>query len=187
MDHLYSLALLPPPPVAAPLAGYRRSFDPSRADSFVPHLTLKLPFSLGSGSLTSETALEEVAGALCATPPPGAVRRVGVFDSCGRHGHVLHAQVDPAPLRRLHEILVLGLWRAGAATEKISPEREVELFFPHITLAQGLSQRAAMEACEQVRSSFSTTSFLASSLWIGRSRDGHSWELGATLSFSTAG
>lgn len=144
----YSIALLPPPHVSKPLAAVRAAFDPEHASKTMPHVTLKQPFACAEPGPPSEALLFQGVAAACARQPAFPVRlnRVGAFES-PRYGCVVYYGVDPCdPLMQLSRAMVEAMRKLGHVTDRLTPDVENRLFFPHLTLAQGLSTQAADQA-----------------------------------------
>lgn len=107
-----------------------------------------------------------------------------MFRSCGRYGHVVYVAVRPAPvLIEFHTRLVQGLADGGARTSGISVERELAMFSPHLTLAQGLSAASARDVLALAQREHVASTFMADRLVIARSREGTRWELAEDVWF----
>ena len=72
--------------------------------------------------------------------------------------------------------MVVALARNGVETRAVTPEREMELFFPHLTVAQGLTAERAVQVLGAARAHHEPQSFQAERLVLGRSWDELSWE-----------
>ena len=139
--HMHGCALFPPPEYAAPLAAIRARFDPVHATKTVPHITLKQGFAGPAFDSAEEQAL--VAAVVAAARPFAALHveldRVDSFGS-PEFGGVVYARVLSGPeLGALSAAIVNAVSALGYATPQFPAEHENELFFPHLTLAQGLA------------------------------------------------
>lgn len=181
----HSFALVPPEPLAQVFARHRARFDPGHADT-VPHITMKLGFVLGDGALATHSDLVEWLEQECRQQRPFEVQlgEVGMFSSCSGYGHVVYVGVCLTPaLMELHSRLVEGLAKVGARTSGVSVEREVVMFFPHLTLAQGLTEAGAQEALAAAQRELTPVMFLADRLVTARSADGERWAVDGQVRF----
>lgn len=179
-QEVHSFALVPQEPLAGRFAAQRARFDPVHAAVTVPHVTMKLACVLTESALPTHEALITWLTCECLNQRPFQVHlgEVGTFESCSGHGHVLYIAVRPtAPLIDLHDRLVRRVVLAGAKTAGLSIEQEVAMFFPHLTLAQGLSAAAAQEALALAREEHVVSTFLADRLVTAHSVDGRRWEV----------
>jgi 2'-5' RNA ligase len=186
---VWSFALVPPEPLARVLTRQRARFDPAHATT-IPHITMKLAFVIGEGALATYSDLVGWLEQECWHQRPFEVQlgEVGVFSSCSGYGHVVYIAVNPTPaLVELHARLVQGLADVGARTSGVSAKREMALFFPHLTVAQGLSAVAAQEVLEIARYEYVPVVFMADRLVVGRSEDGVGWSLAGDVRFGGAG
>jgi len=121
------VALRPPPPVRALLAGLMRGIDGARwQDDEQLHLTLRFV-----GEADARTADELVAclGHALAPAPVARLAGVGMFDRRGR-ADALWAGVAPAePLAAFHRKVDRACQRAGVAAEG-------RAYRPHVTVAR---------------------------------------------------
>ncbi len=182
----HAFGLLPTERLARGFAAQRARFDQSHASPTVPHVTMKQPFVLGEGQLTTHDDFVEWLNRECCLQRPFEVQLddVGVFDSRSGYGHVVYVRVRVTPsLIELHDRLVRALAQAGARTSGITAENEVALFFPHLTLAQGLSASAARDVLALVQREHVASTFMADRLVIARSREGTRWELAEDVWF----
>ncbi|HAP38665.1 MAG TPA: hypothetical protein DCQ94_02795 [Nitrospira sp.] len=187
VPELHSFALVPEGPLADLLAAQRARFDPVHAAVTVPHVTMKLACMLNGSALPTHEALITWLARECLKQPPFPVHlgEVGTFESCNGHGHVLYIAVRAtAPLIELHDRLVQRVALAGVKTAGLSIEREVAMFFPHLTLAQGLSADAAREVLSIAKREHVASAFVADRLVTARSVDGTRWEVIGSVRFS---
>ncbi len=181
----YSFALVPPEPLAQVFACQRVRFDPGHADT-VPHITMKLGFVIGDGALATHSDLVEWLEQEYRHQRPFEVQlgEVGMFSSCSGYGHVVYVGVRLTPaLIELHARLVEGLAKVGARTSGVSVEREVAMFFPHLTLAQGLTEGDAQQALAAARRELAPVMFPADRLVTARSADGERWAVDGQVRF----
>ncbi len=186
---VWSFALVPPEPLARVFAGQRARFDPSHAET-VPHITMKLAFVIGEGTLATHNDLVGWLERECRHQRPFEVQlgEVGVFSSCSGYGHVVYIAVSLTPaLIELHARLIQGLADVGARTSGVTVEREMAMFFPHLTLAQGLSAVTARKILNVARREHVLATFIADRLVLGRSEDGVAWRLVTDVRFGGAG
>lgn len=184
---LRSFALLPPERLAQTFAAQRARFDPRHAATTIPHVTMKLAFRLGKRPLATHADLIVWLRGQCRHQQsfPVYLDEVGVFSSCGGHGHVVYIAVRrTSELVELHDRLVFELARAGVQTPGMTIAREIDLFFPHLTLAQGLSAATAQEIFEIARCEHVPSAFMADRLVLGRSDDGVVWSLAGEIGFA---
>ncbi|MET0283448.1 MAG: 2'-5' RNA ligase family protein [Polyangiales bacterium] len=136
---LVSFALVPPASLSTTFAALRAQLDPEHAAKTIPHLTMKQPFETDQ--------LDDVRACVAALRLPAVaidLREAGVFDT-PQFGAVLHLHAPRTPaLDALH----LTLLHAVAHLAHSGPRLEVEdrVFYPHLTLAQGLTPARAREA-----------------------------------------
>ncbi|HEX5657302.1 MAG TPA: 2'-5' RNA ligase family protein [Polyangiales bacterium] len=136
---LVSFALAPPPELAQTFAVLRAQLDPEHAPKTIPYLTVKQPFETGD----LEAVLERVR-ALRLREVSIVLRESGVFDTA-QFGSVLHLHAPRTPeLDALHTALLQAL--ADVSQSGPRPEVEDRVFYPHLTLAQGLEAAVAREA-----------------------------------------
>jgi 2'-5' RNA ligase len=186
---VWSFALVPPEPLARVFAEQRARFDPAHAAT-IPHITMKLAFVIGVGALATHNDLVGWLERECRRQRPFEVQlgEVGVFSSCSGYGHVVYIAVNLTPaLAELHARLVQGLADVGAWTSGASVEREMVMFFPHLTLAQGVSAATARKILNVARREHMPATFVADRLVLGRSDDGVAWRLVADVRFGGAG
>lgn len=177
---LHSFALLPEEPLARVFATQRARYDPVHASMTVPHVTMKLACVLGEGPPATHEDLITWLIRECRDQRPFEVQLgdVGIFESCSGYGYVLYVAVRPTPpLVELHDRLVHALARAGAKTAGLSIEQEVSMFFPHLTLAQGLSVAGAQESLALAWEEHVVSTFLADRLVTAHSVDGRRWQV----------
>ena len=187
VPEVHSFALVPEGPLADLLAAQRARFDPVHVAVTVPHVTMKLACVLGEGLLATHEDLITWLIQECRDQRPFEVQlgEVGTFESCSGHGYVVYVAVCLTPsLVELHDRLVHGLARAGAKTAGLSIEQEVSMFFPHLTLAQGLSADAAREVLSIAKREHVASAFVADRLVTARSVDGTRWEVIGSVRFS---
>ena len=147
----YSLALEPETPIYQQAHAMRELFDPTRAGNMKPHITLV-------EKVTNETVALE----LQAEP-------VSSFQS-PVHGHVIHWPIAHSDnIRQLINRLVDALEPINADREKIPAEHEKKAFYPHLTLAQGVSSEQKLPALNHPLSVLKNPSFIANKILIGKS------------------
>lgn len=180
---LISFAILPPPALAAPLASLRARLDPHHAPRTTPHVTLKQPFVLtDSGqqdALVSRVAhvCSRVAGFELTT------REVSMFES-PVFGAVVHLRVELSDaLHALQRLLVSTVAELGVVNHE--PEREVRLYYPHLTLAQGLSVEAGRAALVEL-GQLEESSFRVEQVVIGCCADDGVWTIPHRLPLAAA-
>ena len=164
----YSVALLPPPWVSAPLAAIRAGLDPEHAVNTTPHITLKQPYSMRA-TASHEAALARSLSRACARHAsfPMTLEGVSFFES-PRYGCVLYIGArDGPPLHRLSSALVHAIADLRHETPGLDAERENQLFLPHLTLAQGLRREDAVRAQRELVD-LGSYSFEAERVVIGR-------------------
>lgn len=181
----YSFALVPPEPLARVFAGQRDRFDQGHATT-IPHVTMKLSFGLGEGILKTQDDLGRWLERECRGQPPFEVwlDEAGMFGACSGYGYVVYVPVRATPaLIELHARLVQGLADGGARTAGVSVERELAMFFPHLTLAQGLTAEEAQLALMVARRELAPAMFLADRLVTAWSADGERWTVDGEVRF----
>lgn len=176
MTPLYGCALLPPLAEAEPLARIRARFDPGHAAHSQPHVTLKQPF-LGpeAGSAAERVLVESVTRATARFAP--LTIRLAELGSFGSpiHGHVVYAKAEGgAQIYALARALIDAVEASGFRTPNLPVAHEKELYFPHLTLAQGLSAPAAEAMLAQLID-FEPRSFVIHSVGIGRRLGDGTW------------
>lgn len=184
-SRMYSFALVPPEPLARVFAGQRVRFDQEHATT-IPHVTMKLSFGLGEGTLKTQDDLGGWLERECRDQRPFEVwlDEAGMFGACSGYGYVVYVPVRATPaLIRLHARLVQGLADGGARTSGVDVEREVAMFFPHLTLAQGLTVERAHEALAIARRELAPAMFLADRLVTAWSADGDRWTVDGEVRF----
>lgn len=167
--HMHGCALFPAPEHAAPLAAIRARFDPVHARKTVPHITLKQGFTGPIFDSVEEQAL--VAAVLGAASGFSSMRveldRLESFSS-PEYGGVVYARVVARPeLSALAAAIVNAVAELGYATPAFPAEHENALFFPHLTLAQGLAP-GAVEAMLSALSNWQPLQFRAHTVGLGR-------------------
>lgn len=185
ISRLHSVALVPPEPLARVFAGQRARFDQGHATT-IPHVTMKLAFGLGEGALKTEGDLGGWLERECRDQPPFEVwlDEAGMFGACSGYGYVVYVPVRAtASLIGLHARLVQGLADGGARTSGVSVEREVAMFFPHLTLAQRLTVEGARAALTVARRELAPAMFLADRLVTAWSADGERWTVDGEVRF----
>jgi hypothetical protein len=107
-----------------------------------------------------------------------------MFGGCSGYGYVVYVPVRATPaLIGLHVRLVQGLADGGARTSGVGVEREVAMFFPHLTLAQGLTVEGAQQALAIARRELAPARFLADRLVTAWSADGDRWTVDGEVRF----
>ncbi|MEZ5539015.1 MAG: 2'-5' RNA ligase family protein [Pseudomonadales bacterium] len=175
---LYAMALVPPPELSAVCAAIREQFDPAHSDKTFPHITLKQPFTLLDNPIIQESVLLQATQQLCSQQPPlkVALKQVGRFDS-PTHGSVVHVRVDLSPaFQQLQQALVKKVAAVGCVTPHLSVEQEIKTYYPHLTLAQGLSPEAATAMLDHDMRAVTEKSFLADTVVVGRRDTNQVWQ-----------
>jgi len=194
---LYSLALLPPLSVAQPLAQWRARLHPDYAPKISPHITVKQPFvrqesadqsaydSPHASAPQHEAELMRALGRCISTHTAFTLQlETPSFFSSSRYGSVVYLGVRrSAALDALSFTLVHAVAALGYITHGLDPERENGLFFPHLTLTQGLSKADAERAVAMLGSA-ADCSFLATRLVVGRAGDDGVWHRPYELSLA---
>lgn len=173
----YSLALEPETSIYQQAHAMRELFDPTRAGNMKPHITLKFPFFLDNTAteaqfiaLVEKVTNETVALELQAEP-------VSSFQS-PVHGCVIHWPIAHSDnIRQLINRLVDALEPINADREKIPAEHEKKAFYPHLTLAQGVSSEQKLPALNHPLSVLKNPSFIANKILIGKSPDLQQWNV----------
>ena len=173
---LYSVALLPPARVSEPLAAIRARLDPEHAPKTTPHITLKQPFATETNAL-NEAALVRALSRACARHPSFQLELEGVsFFESPRFGCVLYIGARACPqLHALSAALVHAIAELGHKTLGLELEHENRLFFPHLTLAQGLGRQEAEHAQREL-SELGSYAFSAERVVVGRCGPDGVWE-----------
>lgn len=182
---VHSMALVPPEPLARVFASQRDRFDREHATT-IPHVTMKLSFGLGEGTLKTQDDLRRWLERECRDQRPFEVwlDEAGMFGACSGYGYVVYVPVRATPaLIGLHARLVQGLADGGARTSGVDVEREVAMFFPHLTLAQGLTVEEAQLALTVARRELAPVMFLADRLVTAWSADGERWTVDGEVRF----
>jgi 2'-5' RNA ligase len=173
---LHALALLPPLHIAEPLAAIRARFDVEHAAKTVPHVTLKQPFELPAGVARGELMLLDVTRQVCSEHRTFAIElsEISVFHSQA-FGSVVHVKVVLGEaLRALHAALVRRLASSELARQTDHGANEQRQFYPHLTLAQGLTRERASLVLRELPACW-PGSFLASEVVIGRRDEDGVW------------
>jgi 2'-5' RNA ligase len=148
---------------------------------------MKLPFVFGDCSAQAESLLVDALARLCTHHPCLEIQLtdVGVFDSQGVHGYVVHACIALTPmLRALHDEVVHMLEGEGAHTAGLTADAEIALFYPHLTIAQNLSREAAGEVLASARAEPVVGTFVADRLVVAECTDARTWRLGAEVTLA---
>jgi len=175
---IYAMALVPPPEISATCSEIRKQFDPSRSNKTFPHITLKQPFTMVGDQKTAEQALLQATKNICAQHHPLQVdlEQVDRFDS-PVHGAVVHVRVTLSPaLQQLQQKLVQAISAVGGMTEHLTVVQEIQTYYPHLTLAQGLSHEAAALAMTSNTDAVTQKQFTADSIVVGRCGADQVWE-----------
>jgi 2'-5' RNA ligase len=174
---LHSLAILPPADLATRWSAVRASYDREHAAKTVPHITLKQPFTLTGELPARESAMVERLRETCALHGHFSLdlQDVAVFVS-RVHGHVVHVKVAlSAPLRALQHAIVRLLAREHYTAETDDPAQEERLFYPHLTLAQGLTDEQARRMLQELAATWAS-SFDAVAVVVGRRGANGVWQ-----------
>lgn len=176
---LYAMALMPPPDISAVCADVRRQFDPERSDKTFPHITLKQPFMFPDDAAAHEKALLLATQRVCSHHAALTVQlgEISSFDS-PVHGSVVHVQVTlSSSLHRLQQALTEAVAAIGGITTHLTPALETRVYYPHLTLAQGLSHAAAAAAMagENIPA-FNQQQFVAHQVVVGRCGEDQVWQ-----------
>ncbi|HTU61975.1 MAG TPA: 2'-5' RNA ligase family protein [Polyangiales bacterium] len=185
MPTLYGCALFPPPADAEPLARIRQRFDAEHASRSEPHITLKQPFHGPEPESVEESELVTLLRRSAAPFGPLQVhlRRIGTFRS-PVHGSVVYARVEAEPvLHALARVVIAAVHDAGFETPSLSVEHETELYFPHLTLAQGLNEYAAQNMLAEL-ANFAPRSFTVKRIGLGVCKADGRWQTPHTWSLS---
>ncbi|HRG50626.1 MAG TPA: 2'-5' RNA ligase family protein [Pseudomonadales bacterium] len=175
---IYAMALVPPPDISAACAAIRKQFDPSRSNKTFPHITLKQPLTMMGNQKTAEQALLQATKNICMQHHPLqiALEKVDRFDS-PTHGTVVHVRVTLSPeLRQLQQKLVQAISAIGGITEHLTVAQEIQTYYPHLTLAQGLSHEAATLAMASNTGAVTQKQFTADSIVVGRCGADQVWK-----------
>lgn len=184
---LYSFALLPPAVVSDPCAAARARFDPDHAGKTVPHITMKQPFELRASLSGGEARLIECIKQVAAAREPFVVElgRVDVFHT-SRFGSVVHLAVAPSDaLSGLHAGLVRTIAALELPTAGLDADQEERLFYPHLTLAQGLTPAQASSVVRELTAPW-PRSFVAVDLVVGRCGSDGVWHRPFVLQLGTS-
>lgn len=175
---LYAMALVPPPALSDACAAVRRQWDREHSDKTFPHITLKQPFTFAEHSAEREAELLLLVHRVCAAHRALQVQleSVSSFESPA-HGNVVHVQVALSPaMHALQQALTKAVFSIDGRTAAMTPEQEIEVFYPHLTLAQGLTKTAAAALLATALPAIERQTFLAKSVVVGRCRADGVWE-----------
>lgn len=184
---MYSMALIPPPDLSDIYNNIRQKFDSERVNKTFPHITLKQPFIFADADPIHEQKLLEAMKLLCHQQKPFDVQidNIDMFDSPA-HGSVVHLQIHNTPLlSALQSAIVRAVNNIGGITEKLLPEQEEKIYYPHLTLAQGLSRAAAEAAIASIDThTMGHSAFRVQQLVVGRCGSDQVWQKIAELDFT---
>ncbi|MBK8101996.1 MAG: 2'-5' RNA ligase family protein [Cellvibrionales bacterium] len=174
---IYAMALVPPPEISATCSEIRKQFDPSRSNKTFPHITLKQPFTMVGDQKPQNKHFASDKN-ICAQHDPLqiALEQVDRFDS-PTHGTVVHVRVTLSPeLQQLQQKLVQAVSVIGGMTEHLTVAQEIQTYYPHLTLAQGLSHEAATLAMASNTDAVTQKQFTADSIVVGRCGADQVWK-----------
>jgi len=173
----YSIGLIPPHDISRKLSNVRREIDPEHAIKTIPHITLKQPFNLLNG--VSKQILINRVDALEIRFIP-----ISIFlESLSRfyspiYQNVIYLKVGMnRELMTLQSDIVLSLSEIAVEHPQLQTQREIEVFYPHLTLAQGLDDDVVEGVMERCASQFEQIEFMAEKLVVASSDQEGNWKV----------